>query len=290
MVGSEQDYELEGVIKVANLLDRYQQGECKQVWDELDTQGAAVSAEPLLTETLAVAHESMRRVKHNLDLLIPRLHQLGYQFGEGFTWGLNEQEAAELTQQAPIISAPAGDVDHRIADLEAIVGKLPLSLQAFYREVGSVNLVGKLPAWEKLQPEGIENIEQFVREHPDFNWSNYSLDHGLDPLFVWSIDMAIVMAKELTSMAEAVEDDLTPYPFPIAPDYYSKYGKGGSGPYIVELPCLSADAPLLREWHHTTFVNYLRISLQWGGMPGLARAEQLPEEHISYLTEGFLPI
>lgn len=276
---------------MASFLDRYRQGEHEQVWAELEALGADVRTEPLLmNEGCAVAYETMRRVRHNLDLLIPRLHHIGYQFGKDFTYGLNDQDALELTQQAPIFAEPASDVDLRIKELEGIAGALPLSLQAFYRIVGSVNLVGKLPAWEKLKPEGIENLTQFVREHPDFDWSNYSLDHGLDPLFIWSVDMAVTMARDLKSMADAVGDELMPYPLDIAPDYHSKYGKGGSGPYIVELPCLAADATLLQEWHHTTFVNYLRISLRWGGMPGLARTKRPPESDIAYLTESFLPI
>lgn len=65
--------------------DRYQQGECTAVWDELLAQGEAIRHDPLFTDALAVAHETMQRVRQNIEILIPRLRTLGYQFGE--FWG-----------------------------------------------------------------------------------------------------------------------------------------------------------------------------------------------------------
>jgi hypothetical protein len=60
-----------------------------------------------------------------------------------------------------------------------------------------------------------------------------------------------------------------PYHLAIAPDYYHKYGVSGGAPYEIAFPDLAIDAPLLNEWHETTFVNYLRLCFRWGGMPGL---------------------
>jgi hypothetical protein len=77
---------------------------------------------------------------------------------------------------------------------------------------------------------------------------------------------------------------------PIAPDEYHKYRYSGAGPYAV--PCLNtvADAPLLGEWHDTTFINYLRECFSWGGFPGWARIETRPDDDLAYLTEGLQPI
>lgn len=44
-------------------LDRYLHGECQPVWDELVGLGAAVREEPLYSDALAVARETMRRVR-----------------------------------------------------------------------------------------------------------------------------------------------------------------------------------------------------------------------------------
>lgn len=65
-------------------LDRYLSGECQPVWDELVGLGSAVREEPLYSDALAVARETMRRAQANIETLIPRLAQIGYRFGYGW--------------------------------------------------------------------------------------------------------------------------------------------------------------------------------------------------------------
>jgi hypothetical protein len=79
--------------------------------------------------------------------------------------------------------------------------------------------------------------------------------------------------------------------WPGPPDCYFKSFQSGGGQYSVEVPCAAADAPLLLEWHQTTFVDYLRIALQWGGFPGLARHRPpvLPPE-LEALGGDLLPL
>ena len=62
---------------MASVLERYVQGECEQVWDELVAPGDQVQAEPLHADALAVARETMRRARANSETLIPRLQRLG---------------------------------------------------------------------------------------------------------------------------------------------------------------------------------------------------------------------
>jgi hypothetical protein len=271
-----------------NYLERYRAGECEQVWAELLSLGADTRAEPLYSEAYAIAHEAMGRVKQNLDLLIPRLRAIGYEFGQGFLAGLDEATAAVLAREAPVFARPSSNVGSRIIELEGMVGTLPLSLCAFYEEVGSVNLVGELPRWMRLRPWGTGDQLHFIKAHPDFDWSNYSLDRGLDPLFVHSIDVVIGTLHQHRAMAERLGEATLPTTIDIAPDYNFKYGMGGSAPYSIEPPCLAIDAPLQEEWHNTTFVNYLRICFRWGGMPGLERCAHPPMDDIAYLTEGML--
>lgn len=61
-------------------LERYQSGEYEQVWHELVAHGSAIRQEPLYGEAQAVAHAMMTRARHNIELIITRLHHLGYQF------------------------------------------------------------------------------------------------------------------------------------------------------------------------------------------------------------------
>lgn len=46
--------------------------------------GPAVREEPLCSDALAVVRETMRRARANIETLIPRLHESGYEFGYGW--------------------------------------------------------------------------------------------------------------------------------------------------------------------------------------------------------------
>jgi hypothetical protein len=122
-------------------LERYVAGKHEQVWAELQALGAAVREEPLYADALAVARATMRRVRHNIEVLIPRLEGLGYEFGYGWAEGGNFPSGLAW----PLFTPPAPDITTTIAELERRVGTLPLSLRAFYEVVGSVNFVGKPP-------------------------------------------------------------------------------------------------------------------------------------------------
>ncbi len=163
----------------------------------------------------------------------------------------------------PIHALPTGDVMARINELESLVGTLPLSLSAWYEIVGSVNFIGTYSAWDLLR-----------------------LEHGTDPLFVYPLDVALDMAHTYTDMGVWQADPV----LSLAPDEYHKFGVSGAGAYGIRLPCEAADAPLLLEWHNTTFVNYLRICFRWAGFPGLERAPHPPLEDIEQLTRDLLPI
>ncbi|MGH2502403.1 MAG: hypothetical protein ACRDID_07790, partial [Ktedonobacterales bacterium] len=87
-------------------MERYLAGECVQVWAELQSLDATIRAEPLYADALSVAHETMQRVRHNIETLIPRLHASGYTFGYGWSRGQDIPEA----QRLPIFSPPAPTV------------------------------------------------------------------------------------------------------------------------------------------------------------------------------------
>ena len=76
-----------------------------------------------------------------------------------------------------------------------------------------------------------------------------------------------------------------------APDYYHKAGVSGGRPYSIELPNSSIDGLVLEEPHGLYFLLYLRLCMKWGGFPGLAGlANGIPPSHLSFLTEGLLPL
>ena len=65
------------------LLRRYQAGEHEAVWAELMALGAKVREAPHFDDAWAVARETMRRARHNVEHIIRRLDELGYRFWDG---------------------------------------------------------------------------------------------------------------------------------------------------------------------------------------------------------------
>jgi hypothetical protein len=70
-------------VEPGSLLRRYRAGEHAAVWTEMTAMGAAVREAPCADDAVAVARETMRRVRHNLELLIRRLDAMGYRFWNG---------------------------------------------------------------------------------------------------------------------------------------------------------------------------------------------------------------
>ncbi len=62
-------------------LERYTSGEYESVWEELQALGSAVRQGPLHSDAIAVARETMRRVRQTIEILIQRLIRIGFVFG-----------------------------------------------------------------------------------------------------------------------------------------------------------------------------------------------------------------
>jgi hypothetical protein len=108
--------------------------------------------------------------------------------------------------------------------------------------------------------------------------------YGSDPLYVRSPKLVLWFADYFDEQSLTEVD--------IAPDFDAKFGGSVSGPYRVMVPSSAADVPLDREWHQTTFVNYLRICCRWGGFPGLEfhrDKDRLAAGVIHDLTRDLMP-
>ena len=208
-----------------NYLERYQNGEFEQVWDDLQNLGASIRNEPYYTQAQEVATETMRRVRRNCERIISRLQTFGYVFGT-FPDGTRRSYRAEP------LTLPSNQMRADYEELESEAGPLPLSLIAFWQEVGAIDLVGMHPSW------------------PD----------GLDPLVVDPPEGAL---SYLDDEGEGIFVGL-------APDDLHKDNTSGGDPYGLELPNPSADFIFMYERHNLFFVPYLRLAiLRWGGLPGL---------------------
>jgi hypothetical protein len=241
-----------------NLFDRYHQGQYQEVYDELLSR-QEINESEVYNEALLIMQDLMRRVRYNIEHIIAHLYDMRYQFGKGGFWANFADE--EKHGKYAIFQPPTPETQRQVRLLEQLAGPLPLSLICWYEEVGSVNLIGLFPSQE--------------REYGSI----------LDPLYVDSIEAVLQIVTTLKQF-DLWEDDPQVI---LAPDRYHKYGYSGAGAYTIQLPCSAIDAPLLGEPHHTTFVNYLRICMRWGGFPGLEQECRLSKDELTFLTSGLLP-
>jgi hypothetical protein len=334
-------------IDPGSLLRRYQAGEHEAVWADMMALGTEVRKSPYAEDAWAVARETMRRARHNVELIIRRLDQLGYQFWNGergtlgpktfsmsiggkivtypsaaaaIKEGLNrdpsripspgmrkhvedmqrrvagllgpfmEMQAKAAAQQGERIKKQAAITDHltdpnvfsppskdettRLRDLERKGMFLPLSLRAWFEEVGDVNLAGAHPSlcfWEDEDFPGIYADPLMVSlDHFMFEIEGWleERDAGEDPEPITPVIGVDAQLKARLAVADDQLDD----------------------GYTIELPDTTADAPLAGEPHRTSFVNYLRIAFRWGGFPGWERQAKRPEKELKFLSDGLLPI
>lgn len=264
---------------MATYLERYFRGEYTQVWDELLALGSGVREERLFLDAWAVARETMRRVCSNLDdILIPRLSEIGYEFGYGWAddgFGQGHE---------PVRTLPPPDLPQLLAGFEQKWGPIPLSLRAFYQEVGGINLTGFMPKRPNVLLANGNSCSLF-----DVTTGRGC--QGPDPLYVYgpSPDFFEEIEKVLSYRDPEIDDDLWIPELPIAPDCFHKINVSGRGDYNIHISDEAADARLVDEWHTTTFVNYLRICCFCAGLPGLEGVHFFSEEEREYLSKDLLP-
>lgn len=252
-------------------LTRYRNGEYEQVWAELLALEGKVRKEPLYSEALAVARETMIRAKKNIETLIERINLVDYKFSPEY----------------PVIESLEQETFDLIANLEGKVGgPIPLSLKVFYEIVGAVSFYGvhtklgiNLAGYEAVEDE--EWFSTFTQEEVDMY---YGRDVPVsDPLVVY---------EPLSSEPESYEYSFGPskYYIPIAPDALHKANYSGGGGHLIEFPNPAIDAPLVGDWEGTTFVEYLREVFCWGGFPGFRKIEDAPIDLLAFLAKDLLPI
>lgn len=314
-------------------LERYLNGDHERVWGELLDLGTAVRTDPLYPDARAVARETMRRVRQNVEVLIHKLIRIGFVFGYDYRLlgplsrahqGLNWRAYADLVfwvQQQPPVFLPGNLLEESLAEemrdsyafdihpeeeaaayrqawkedpmsppdmlqylkrLEQEMGPLPLSVQAWYEEVGAVNFYGYHAGWDALVRSFYPTLDEEGVLHP------LSPMADCDPLQVRGVDEKLLAEMHRYHRPEK------PYELRFAPDRYRKDNQsGGDTPYLFELPDARADAMLLdpQSEGQITFVQYLRRSvLRWAGFPGMVNWPQVPQEDLTFLTNDLKPL
>jgi hypothetical protein len=247
-----------------------------QVGGELTQLGEQIGGNALQTDARAVAHETMRRARHHLKLLIPRLQQTGYVFGFR-ALGLEETLPA-FAQTYQVFAPLPADLGSQLDALEQRAGALPLSLGAWYEATGEVNLVGRPPdAWavrlsalDPFQVHPLEVVVEFYEEWLEEQALSFSLpeeEQNAEEIAYFSQARLIIML-----------------------DVDSKVGYSGLGGYEVLVPSVAADALLRGHRQRLSVVTYVRLSCRWGGFPALEFEHTRPEEVAHDLTTGLLPL
>jgi hypothetical protein len=242
--------------------ERYLAGDHRQVWLELNALGAGVRTDQYAADGLAVAYATMSRIARNIGTIIERLREIGYEFEADFgirenvipfgvaRWNLWMNTA--VRDPAPLMLPERRPAD--MLRLEQDAGQLPISLRAWFQIVGSVTLLGKHPV---LSP-GDGTL------HPD-------------PLVIVPFSQVLrawdASPPEVGVQGQPFVAELAPCP------------RGPS--YSMKLPAVGIDALFENERHSLSFVDYLRLAIQWGGFPGFESAGQRPKE-IEFLSQDLL--
>lgn len=270
---------------------RYTNGEYETVWEEMFYEASEKGARRTFQEDVfAVACETMKRVRVNLEMLIQRLSEEGYTFGYDWAETLIESERQRIEEykrpgylaelgipedawqdmlipevpqwiedQPSTIIDPLGDIESRITMIEQQKGFLPISLKAWYEVVGSVNFVGIPPlAWISDN-----HIRRFASRLDPLR-----IDPFIDKHFDSCLQQGIVH---------------------ISPDEHEKYYSSGGGIYSTKTrQSVGVDFVLEGCWLQIRFVDYLRLAISWGGFPGMGRIAHRPHQDITFLTNDLL--
>jgi hypothetical protein len=258
---------------MVSYLERYRQGEHIQVWEELVVLGNQGRDEPLYSDAWAVACETMRRVRYNITFIIPRLRALGYVFIHDLQsqeTSLSRQERDWIQRNPPLRTEPPSDIVAQLDVLEQEIGPLPLSLRAFYQEVGGVNFAGWYEDVDGFDPLFVYPFDRQLIEGPDEGPPAYSDD--------WAL---LSLEEEQPAPEEF-------YSLIIAPDRFHKRNVSGGAPYEIHLPNSAADASLLNEPHGTTFVHYLRLCCAAAGLPELEVLSRSFAKQLREIQKGML--
>jgi hypothetical protein len=217
-------------------------------------------------EVRAVARETMRRVRWNVDLIIRRLQDSGYEFVDPSPNGC-------LPRQ-PLV--PPNEDSPRFADwLGELVGPLPVTVSEWIASVGDVNLVGNHPEWPERDMLTDALVVEFeLRGYADRGPGWEAKEHFRNELEEWK-----------ANVSEYGAESVGRFLLPFAPDIYHKANVSGGAPYGIYLPDGSPDATCHINGRDILFIDYLRECFSFAGLPG---ARSLPQ--IASLRRDLLPI
>ena len=262
---------------MASFTARYQRGEREQVWTELRRLQATVRNERYFEDALAVALETMQRARRNVETLIERLNEGGYEFEEALSLPLSPPEKHP------------GLLKH----IEHDFWTLGLSARAWIEVVGEVNLSGTHPDWQDVNLTGNALVIMFD-DRTEFMGNMSQTYESSAELFIESESIDVKLSEEIIQV-----DSFDEMPQQIRRIYVGRDlwyqcldGVGWTvRRHEVLVPDRSADATIDLETSRTFFVDYLRSIFKWGGFPNFQHFGYQPhDEPIRTLAKDLLPI
>ncbi|MEP7330820.1 MAG: hypothetical protein ABI692_01895 [Terracoccus sp.] len=227
-------------------LERYRDGQREQVWHELRQCGQGVREPGLDAEAQSVCDEMARRARHNIDVVVARLHDQGYRFH-------TNDEAQEPVQA---LRPPGNEAIALVPWMEETLGEIPMVVSSWLRLVGDVWLVGTHPLWPQSAAADPLVVELEGSRYPDASVRDY-YEGELDAWQDWSAD----------------DPDAGGFVLPVAPDRLHKANVSGGASYGFRIPDATAEGLFIGEVA-MPFVSYLNWVFRRGGFPGQALGDQ----------------
>lgn len=310
-------------------LDRYHAGEHESVWAEMISLGPDVRSRPYLEPAWSVAQETMRRARHNVETIVNRLDQIGYEFWNGRHGPMTapasissvealyksamehspalqsaafRQQFGNLLEKAKAmraatetmrsVKAPplSPTVDH--LDDDIVFSPPSARTNALIRKLEKNGLI--LPLSLKAWAEMVGDIN-LSGAHPTLCFWRDEKFPGIlaDPLMVTLGNLEFEGRQWLDSQSDGEGTSqikvIVAWSADTKADLAIVDEQIDEG-YDICLPASSADAALNNKPHHTHFVDYLRTAFRWGGFPGWQNQSRRPEKELRFLSEGLLPI
>ncbi|HEY7092051.1 MAG TPA: hypothetical protein VH393_02660 [Ktedonobacterales bacterium] len=227
--------------------------------------------EPLYSDALAVARETMRRMRWNIETLIPRLRDIGYEFGYGwiqppshvvYDWDQRQRYAKKIqwAREQPVIFTTATETEEEIVAQTARLARLrsrgapkiildhwEIKIAELHAQPTAARLVadfevahGLLPISARAWYEIVGSVN-FVGFHP--GWSEYlqvdaayrreyELDED-DNGGHWFSDVEPIFIYPLAraQSLKNAEYSLSESLFPLMPTRDATYGEVGQGAF-----------------------------------------------------------
>lgn len=261
----------------------------RTAWSRLRKLGDKVRDPEIYPQAWEVARETMRRVRRNVELLVKRLPQAGYQFRD---------------PDCAYVAATKRDIE-MLDEIEEKVGPMPLSFRAFHELVGSVDFLQSLDQlvhYYEAKRETASEIETLGEEDPLYMLPVSKLHPDI------LVDPSEGRSLSRNALFDWREEGPGKWYCFFAADEYHKANYSGGENYNLFIPDSGADfrihdlfmgesedEELDREW----FVDYLRITFTGGGFRGkfnYGESNQDPPTKappsstlIDQLSEDFLP-